>query len=721
MRKRLSPFVIATLLLGLTAGLALTDEGQWTPDMIGELNLRRAGLRIPTSQVFNPGGPGIHEAVLLLGGGTGEFVSSDGLIMTNHHVAFGAVASIATTENDYIADGYYAASQAEEIQARGYTARMVQLYEDVTEQVLDGVKDGMSWQERQEKITANARSITGQARLAHPDLQLSVSSLSYGNAFKLVGYSIIRDIRIVYVPPFAVGNYGSETDNWMFPRHTGDFSFLRAYVAPDGSPAPYAEENVPYHPRTWLEVAETAPAEEDFVFLMGFPGTTMRYRDSYYVEYEEQSRLPYEIMIRGERIAVMEEAGEGDRAIQIRYSQTIKGIANGYKNYQGKVLGLARQDLVRVKRAEETAWMEWCRTRPELRDRYDGVLAELEEIYAGIERDAPYERTVAELTYSPLQDFAVDFYEYLVQMQAPEDKRSAAYRGDRLERTREQLLAGPRSFYAPVDEELYTRATVRALSLPADQQITPFADIVRGQEITGYAPALQRVVRDAHLSSPLLDERSRADLLATDPETAVRRGGLFLAVAADIRSELVTIAASQRARSDRLNRLRQLYAEGIMAYRASQGERLYPDANRSLRFSYGYVRGYEPRDAVQIRPWTHLTGVIEKETGEGEFIVPDELKEAWRERDFGPFADSSGDVPVCLLTNCDTTGGNSGSPLMNARGELIGINFDRVWEATVNDYNFDPAFGRNISVHMHYILFICRTFGADRVLAELGF
>jgi hypothetical protein len=194
-----------------------------------------------------------------------------------------------------------------------------------------------------------------------------------------------------------------------------------------------------------------------------------------------------------------------------------------------------------------------------------------------------------------------------------------------------------------------------------------------------------------------------------------------MAVAADIRSERISIAERQEARASRLARLRQLYAEGIMAWRESQGEMLYPDANRSLRFSYGYVRGYDPRDAVRIKPWTYLTGVMEKETGEGEFIVPDRLREAWSEHDFGPFADATGDVPVCLLTNCDTTGGNSGSPLMNARGELIGINFDRVWEATVNDYNFDPEFGRNISVHMHYILFTCRTFGAERVLSELGF
>jgi len=721
MRRRFPPFVIAALVISLTAGLALTDEGQWTPDSLEKLNLRRAGLRIPTARVFNPGGEGIHEAVLLLGGGTGEFVSADGLIMTNHHVAFGAVARISTAEQDYITDGYYARSPAEEIQARGYTARMVQLYEDVTGRVLEGVGGTMSEAERQETIRANAQDVLAQAREAHPDLQLSISEFSYGNAFKMVGYSIIRDIRIVYVPPFAVGNYGSETDNWMFPRHTGDFSFLRAYVAPDGSPAAYAEENVPYHPRSWLEVAAEAPAEGDFAFLMGFPGTTMRYRNSYYVEYEARSRLPYEITIRGERIEVMEQAGEGDRAIQIRYAETIKGIANGYKNYQGKVVGFARQDLVRVKRAEEEAWTEWYRARPELRARYDGVLDELEEIYAGIERDAPFERTVRELMYSPLQAYAADLYEYCVQMQAPEAERPVAYRGERLERVRSELLAGPRSFYAPVDEELYTRAAVRALNLPASEQITTFAEIVRGQEITGYGPALQRVVRDAHLTSPLLDERSRTELIEADPSTAVRRGGLFMAVAADVRPARLTIAARQNERNGRLARLRRLYAEGILAYRESRGETLYPDANRSLRFSYGYVRGYDPRDAVRIRPFTHLAGVMEKETGEGEFVVPDALKQAWLERDFGPFADDSGDVPVCLLTNCDTTGGNSGSPLMNARGELIGINFDRVWEATVNDYNFDPEFGRNISVHMHYILFVCRTFGADRVLAELGF
>ncbi len=721
MKKRIPLFLIPVLAIACITTLAITDEGQWTPDVLDRLNLRRAGLRIPTSRVFNPGGAGLHEAVLLLGGGTGEFVSSDGLIMTNHHVAFGAVARIATAENDYITDGYYARTPADEIQARGYSARLLQLYEDVTPRVLAGVGDGMTWEERQDAISANARAITQEARAAHPDLDVSISSFSYGNAYKLIGFSIIRDIRIVYVPPFAVGNYGSETDNWMFPRHTGDFSFLRAYVAPDGSPAPYAEENVPYHPRSWLEVAGQAPAEGDFAFLLGYPGTTMRYRDSSFVEYEARSRLPYEIMIRGERIEVMTRAGEGDRAVQIRYAETIKGIANGYKNYQGKVVGFARQDLLNTKRSEEAAWTAWYRVRPELRSRYDGVLEELQEIYAGMERDTPFERTVSELMYSPLQSYAADLYEYCVQMQLPEAERAADFRGDRLARTRNTLLAGPRSFYAPVDEELYTRAAVRALGLPAGRRITPFTEITAGQEITGYGPALQRVARDAHITSPLLDEQGRAELLEADPATAVRRGGLFMAVAADIREERMAIAERQRERNARLARLQQLYAEGIMAYCESQGEMLYPDANRSLRFSYGYVRGYDPRDAVHIRPFTYLTGVLEKETGEGEFVVPDRLRQAWREHDFGPFADASGDVPVNLLTNCDTTGGNSGSPLMNARGELIGINFDRVWEATVNDYNFDPDFGRNISVHMNYLLFICRTFGADRVLRELGF
>ena len=721
MTKRLSAALVALFVIGTAAHFAFTDEGQWTPDQIGRLNLDRAGLRIPVRQIFNPGGPGLHEATLRLGGGTGEFVSPDGLIMTNHHVAFGAVARIATAERDYITDGYLARTRAEEIQARGYTARMVQLYEDITARVLGDVRPGISYEERREAIRSATSVILDEARAEHPDLEISVSSLWYGNTFKLIGFKTIRDIRIVYVPPFAVGNFGADTDNWMFPRHTGDFSFLRAYVAPDGSPASYSEKNVPYRPRSWLKVASRPPQEGDFVFLLGFPGTTMRYRDSHYVAYERQSRLPYEIMIRGERIDVMRRVSEGDRSLQIRFAETVKGLANVHKNYQGKVTGIDRMQLVARKQEEEAAWVRWYSSRPELRERYEGILESLEEIYAGMREDDPFNRAVRELLYSPVQTFATDLYEYLLQMELPEENRGVDYRGEEAEKKRAGLMEGPESFHLPVDRELYLRAAIRALGLPEVQKIATLQLIVEGQELQGYAPALSRAVSDAYATSPLLSPDGRESLLDIGVDEAVRRGGLFMQIAADVHDRRQEMGARQEVRSRALQRLRQLYAEGIMALGEEGEEMLYPDANRSLRFSYGYVKGYEPKDAVYIQPLTHLKGVMEKETGEGEFIVPDILKQSWLDRAFGRWADSSGDVPVNLLTNCDTTGGSSGSPVMNARGELIGINFDRVWEATANDYSFDPDFGRNISVHMHYILFICETFGAVNVLAEMGF
>jgi hypothetical protein len=720
MLKRLT--VVGAALLAVAAGahFALTDEGQWTPDQIARLDLRRAGLRIPVNQVFNPGGAGIHEAVILLGGGTAEFVSPEGLIMTNHHVAFGAVARIATAEEDYITDGYLARTPAEEIRAQGYTASIVQFYEDVTPRVLQGVGPELTWEERQAAIRRNTSALLDEARGAHPDLRMEVSTLSYGNAFKLIGFLIIPDIRIVYVPPFAIGNFGAETDNWMFPRHTGDFSFMRAYVGPDGKPAPYSASNVPYRPRTWLKTARTGPKEGDFAFLLGFPGTTMRYRDSYYLDYEYTSRLPYEIMIRGERIDVMNRAAEGDRALQIRFAETVKGLANTYKNYQGKVVGMARADLTSLRRAEEAEWTRWYRGRPGMQQRYDGVLEALDGLFAEARRDDPLARTIGELTWSPVQQLAVDVYEFLVQTALPEADRGPAWRGAGLERQKNRLLAGPGEVYLPLDRELYRRAAVRALDLPPGERLATFTAIVEGQELRGYAPVLEAAIEEAYASSPLLQATGREELLGLSPEEGIRRGGLFLRVAAEIRESSRRLGERQRARSAEQTRLWQRYAEGIMAYRESRGKTLYPDANRSLRFSYGSVLGYDPKDAVHIRPFTHLTGVIEKATGEGEFIVPAALEEAWRQKRFGPWKDASGDVPVDFLTTCDTTGGNSGSPVMNARGELIGINFDRVWEATVNDYNFDPDFGRNISVDMRYILLVCATFGADRVVKELG-
>lgn len=721
MIKRICVTLAALIATGSFAHFALTDEGQWTPDQIASLNLRRAGLRIPVKEIFNPGGPGIHEATVRLGGGTGEFVSPDGLIMTNHHVAFGAVAQIATVENDYITDGYLATSREQEIQARGYSASMLQMYEDITERVLNGVQSGATYDERQNAIQRAITRIVDEARREHSDLQISVSSFSYGNSFKLMGFKTIRDIRIVYVPPFAVGNFGADTDNWMFPRHTGDFSFLRAYVAPDGSPAAYSQNNVPYHPRSWLKIARNSPEEGDFVFVMGFPGTTMRYRDSHYVSYERQSRLPYEIMIRGERIDVMRRAAEGDRNLQIRFAQTVKSLANVHKNYMGKVTGMDRAELIRVKQEEEAAWQKWFNSDPALKERYRGVLTALEIIYSEMRQVDPFIRVSSELLYSPLQRFASELYEYLIQMESAESDRGSNYRGEAAEERKAALMEGPGSFHMPVDRELYLQAAVRSLDLPAGEKISTLNVIVEGQELFGYAPALLSAISDAYATSPLFSPDGLADLLEMGADEAVRRGGLFMQIAADIRERRQVVQFRQNQLSSELQRLRQLYSEGIMAFRREQGEMLYPDANRSLRFSYGNVMGYEPKDAVYIQPLTHLKGVMEKETGEGEFIIPEILKRAWQQRNFGRWTDESGDVPVNLLTNCDTTGGSSGSPVMNARGELIGINFDRVWEATVNDYNFDPVFGRNISVHMHYILFICETFGATGVLAELGF
>lgn len=702
----------------LAAPLA-AEEGMWQIDALdAELlaTMRGLGLELSPEQIFAPEG-GIARAVVGLGGASGSFVSPHGLILTNHHVAFGAIQRASTQEHNYIEDGFYADRPEREAQALGYEARVLISIDDVTKRVL-GAARGKSGAGRFKAIEKEIQKITQEAEQDR-DVRVSVASFYEGMYYRMFTYFVIRDVRLVYAPPRSIGNYGGDIDNWMWPRHTGDFSFLRAYVAPDGASAVYSENNVPYQPAVYLPLSSAGVKDGDFTMIIGFPGQTQRHRSSHAIDWAQNWRFPERIRIFRDLLDIYTRASEDNPAVAIKVAQFDAMLNNAMKNYQGQLEGFGRVGLIERKLAEERAFEEWVRSDRARARRYGGVLETIGSLYAGQERIRDKQQVLSLLGFlGQMTSAAGTIYRWSGEKTKSDIDRDPAFMERNIPRMRERLGMIDRSYDETVDRRVMRYFMELAGDLPQEQRIVALEEMLAGIPAGDRSERIDALVEKLYGATKLGDSAERLRMFDLSRGELTEEGDAFIEFYAGLYPEIKELEDIDKAFSGDISAARPRFIE---AMKEMKGGAFYPDANGTMRLTYGTVQGYAPRDAVWYEAITVLGGAVEKHTAENPFDCPPKLLELWRKSNFGDYADEYlGDVTIAFLSTCDITGGNSGSPIINGRGECIGTAFDGNWESISADYLYNEELTRAISVESRYILFVLDRFsGAYELLGEL--
>ncbi|MCK5075824.1 MAG: S46 family peptidase [Calditrichia bacterium] len=718
--KYFNRLLISLLIVAFAFGLTMAEEGMYPLSEIHKLDLQKKGLQISPQEIYNPNDISIIDAICIVGRGcTGSFVSEDGLILTNHHCAYGAVQSASTKEKDYIKDGFIAQSREEEIIAKGYTIRITESYEDVSQKVLNAVSEKMTLVERSKAIEKKIKQIEKEAEDKNPGKRADVSEMFKGKTYVLFIYTNLKDVRMVYIPPHSIGNFGGEIDNWEWPRHTGDFSFLRVYVAPDGSSAEYSEDNIPYQPKKFLQVAPDGINEEDFAFILGYPGSTYRPRTSHFLSYDEEVYMPYVIDFYDWMIETMEKISESDRAVALKHLNTIERLANVSKKYKGRLQGLDRLNRVSKKMEEEKTLQEFIEADANRKDKYGNTLTEISEIYKEKRLVAERELILYYFKYhrsSKLLRYAYTIYEGAIEREKDDLDRKSDYMDKNFKLTKKYIMLSYNDYYEATDKIILREMFLKAANLLKRNTIPAISKIIEGKNKN---QAIDEFIENAYKNTKLTNEEFLKKYLNASKEEVEKLDDPFIKLAKELYPTYQELDDIQKARKGSLDKLA---AKLIDVKKQYKGKDFIPDANFTLRFTYGYIRGYTPRDAVYCSPITTVNGILEKNTGNDPFNAPPKVLELIKKEDFGRFRHPKyNSVPVGILYDMDTTGGNSGSPVLNAKGELVGLNFDRAFEATINDYYWSKEYSRSIGVDIRYILWILQKYGeVDYLLKEMN-
>ena len=708
-------------LLFLAAVSIWADEGMWPLYDLGKLpldSLRMRGLTLNQEQIYTPKGGGIADAVIEVGAGSGSFISSNGLIITNHHVAFQAIQQQSRVDKNYIRDGFYAASFDQELPAVGYYAHVTLSMEDVTAKVKAVLKDKMSDIERYKAVEKITKKIIKDAEKGR-DVECEVSKMFGGMQYILYNYLKIKDVRIVYVPPYAIGNFGGDIDNWIWPRHTGDFSFLRAYVSPDGSTADYSTENVPYHPEIYFPISSQGIKEGDFTMIMGFPGYTDRYASSYDLDNLINHEYPLDIRTYEDELAIFNEAGARDSSVAIRLAETVSGINNTLKNSYGMMEGFKKADILNTKRTTEQQLTRFLEENPELLKEYGGVLPQLDSLHREKRLMQDRDFALEHLRYgSDFYYMAYRIYRWASEKEKPDIERDPDYQNRDSASTHETLENMQINLVPETDKKILKYFLKKALDLPPDQKIATLENIFSGKQGDERDQLIDRFLDSLYTHTAIGNLEKRLTMFNMPLKQLENLNDPLLGFAKALKPDMDAMRERGKRFSGAENRLTPKL---IAAYTEWKKGNLYPDANGSMRFNYGFIKGYNPRDAVRYNWLTGLNGVMEKETGKDPFIVPQELKQAHLTRDFGSYIDPSiNDIPVDFLSTNDGTGGNSGSPCLNGKGEIIGLVFDGNYESISMDYLFNPNIVRSIQVDIRYVLFLIdRVYHLDALMKEL--
>lgn len=680
-------------------------EGMWLPIFLEKLNadeMKAMGMRITTDDIYHFEKASLKDAVVIFGGGcTGEMISSKGLLLTNHHCGYGQIQSHSSVENDLLTKGFWAKDASEELKNPGLTASFIRLMEDVTEAVVNG--EGSTGE--------NIKAVKVQYEAQYEGWEFEIKPFFYGNQYIIIGKEVFKDVRLVGAPPSAIGKYGSDTDNWMWPRHTGDFSIFRVYAGADNAPADYSEDNVPYQPKKHLTINAGGVNEGDFAMVFGFPGSTQQYLPAREVEYITEIYNPERIEVRDVLLSNLDQRMRASDEVRIKYAAKYARISNAWKKWRGENIGIRESKGIQRKKDLEFEFRRRLLSDPELNNTYGYVIDSLNHYYASL---VPYARvrnyyievgiqgvevlrTIREIIIATrtFENGEIDEEEFMAQI----GKRIASLKKD---------------YAAEADQEAL--ATIMPLYVKRLGDLTPqrIVDIDRSNN-GDWASIAEKGFNDKFFQNHLMDfdETGKAKKFIKSMKKSV-----LFDIAEALMDNYTDIVAPNFARlQNAINKHQKTYMAGLME--VFPEKRFYPDANFTMRVSYGKVEGFAPVDAVEYHWQTTDTGILEKYIpGDYEFNLPEDFLALLENEEFGRYANENGRLPVCFISSNHTTGGNSGSPALDADGNFIGLNFDRAWEGTMSDLNYDIERCRNIMVDARYILWVVETLGGLGYLIE---
>lgn len=711
--KRKSMLLFLALLLGWIGCRA--DEGMWIPMLLKKYNIedmQKEGFKLTAEDIYSINQASLKDAVVGLGREgqpffhfcTGEIVSKEGLVVTNHHCSFDMIQNHSSLEHNYLRDGFWAKNHQEELANPGITASILVRMEDVTEQINSQLTPEMNEKERSHKIQEICKKLEQEA-VKGTNLMANIKPYFNGNQYFMSVFRIYKDVRLVGAPPSAIGKFGGDTDNWMWPRHTGDFSILRIYADKNNEPASYAPDNQPYHPASYFKISAKGVNEGDFTMVFGYPGTTTEYLTSYAVRQLQEIENPHKIAIRTAKLNVINDAMESDELLRIKYASKAASVANSWKRWQGEIKGLKRFNTVAKKQEQEQAFRRWAAGKKEYKNildsykqlyekRKDLILASAYLNEAG-KRGAEVVSLAGSL-YKTMKIAAgnIDQYKERLKSSAEEFYKDYDVATDR------QILIEMLKLYNQALSAEWIPAEVKAAT--QKKGIEAYADKIFDKSVFADQQRLLNLIAQADANTYKKLEKDPAYLLAASIDRLN---------AEKIHPELAGIEKE-------ISGLNKIWLAGLMEM---QPEKIfYADANSTLRIAYGKVQGYAPCDAVYYKHYTTLKGIMEKDNPEiYDYNVPQKLRDIYATRDFGPYT-QDGEIPVCFIATNHTTGGNSGSPVLNAEGHLIGLNFDRAWDGVMSDIQYDPEICRNISVDIRYVLFIIdKLAGAQNLIDEM--
>ena len=692
---------LASALLLLPATLR-ADEGMWLLPLLEKMNagtMQKLGCRLTPEQIYSVNNSSIKDAIVQFGGGcTGEIISGRGLLVTNHHCGYGSIQSLSSTEHNYLEDGYWAGSLAEEIPVPGLTVRFLQSMTDVTDTLAAG---------------ASRLQLVKDAQAANPNCQVRITEFYNGNVQYLIVSKVYRDVRFVGAPPASSGKFGGDTDNWMWPRHTCDFSMFRVYAGPDNEPADYSEVNVPFVPRQFLGVSLKGVEEGDFAMIMGYPGRTQRFQTAAQLE-EMLDNNNIRIAARGVRQDILWKAMRADEKVGLQYASKYSGSSNGWKKWIGEKEAFEALDIIGREKQKEQELEAWIAADPARQAAWGGAIGRIEESVRGSKATR---EAATLLTESLLQIELLSFGGAIqrglqaARIAAGKDPEHAKPEAEALQELIREISENYKDYNADVDRNV----AVAMIDFYKQNVAPQDAITVKGVDFmkTDTRKFVDKLFKKSIFTSPekLASKPITDKLLDADP--AVQMFNAIL-------EKYMGLHQANAAGSEKLAESTKAYAASLLEWK--KGEPSYPDANSTCRFTYGTVKSYEPKDGVLYKYYTTLKGVMEKEDPDNyEFRVPARLKEIYQKKDYGQYANAKGELVTCFLTNLDITGGNSGSPVLDADGNLIGLAFDGNWEAMSSDVMFEPELQRCICVDIRYVLLMVDKFGgAGYLLNEMN-